>query len=232
MTSAGRFSPTEVTSSRAGPDRLPRGLPRAGDGTLLVSGDPESAYIVSGNVALAQGYYTAEFDASTQSIGRLDWQLAALRGGTIGEMLPLDIDIRLAGPLRIRNKRASLDVLGSMTASGTLAQPTATGQVSLRDGGTLTLSRAELRVTRGLVELNGYPGGTPELDLQGSTRVGGVGVNVQAQGRVDDLQLTVDSPDRPTSQTDLVTLLLTGRTASAAASQGGVIGGAAALGLS
>jgi outer membrane protein insertion porin family len=96
--------------------------------------------------------------------------------------------------------------------------------VSLRDGGRLTLSRADVRVSQGHVELNGYPGGTPEIDFQGATRVGGVGINVQARGRVDDLQLTLDSSDRPDlSQTDLVSLLLTGRTASAAATQGGVI---------
>ena len=47
---------------------------------------------------------------------------------------------------------------------------------------------------------------------------------MRARGALDDLELTLDSPDRPDlSQTDLVTLLLTGRTASAAASQGGVI---------
>ncbi|HSD26535.1 MAG TPA: translocation/assembly module TamB domain-containing protein [Vicinamibacteria bacterium] len=219
------FGPAEVTlEAERIPIAYPEGFRGRATGKLLLSGDPESAYIVSGEVALSQGYYTAEFDAGTQSIGRLDWQLAALRGGAIGEKLPLDVDIRLAGPLRIRNKRASLDVLGSLTASGTLAQPTATGQVSLREGGTLTLSRAELRVTRGLVELNGYPGGTPELDLQGATRVGGVTVNVQARGRADDLQLILDSPDRPDlSQTDLVSLLLTGRTASAVASEGGVV---------
>jgi hypothetical protein len=142
----------------------------------------------------------------------------------VGERLALDVDVRLEDPLRIRNSRARLDVLGSLTASGTVAQPTATGQVSLREGGTLTLSRANVRVSQGLVELNGYPGGTPELDLRGATRVGGVGINVQGRGRVDDLQLTLDSPDRPDlSQTDLVSLLLTGRTASAAATQGGVI---------
>ncbi len=130
------FGPAEVTlEAERVPIAYPEGFRGRASGTLLLSGDPENAYIVSGNVALAQGYYTAEFDASTQSLGRLDWQLAALRGGTIGEMLPLDIDIRLAGPLRIRNRRASLDVLGSLTASGTLAQPTATGQVSLREGG-------------------------------------------------------------------------------------------------
>ena len=99
------FGPAEVTlEAERVPIAYPEGFRGRATGTLLLSGDPENAYIVSGNVALAQGYYTAEFDASTQSIGRLDWQLAALRGGTIGEMLPLDIDIRLAGPLRIRNQ--------------------------------------------------------------------------------------------------------------------------------
>jgi hypothetical protein len=138
--------------------------------------------------------------------------------------LLLDVDVRLAGALRIRNSRATLDVLGTMTASGTLAQPTATGQVSLREGGTLTLSRARVRVSQGLVELNGYPGGNPELDFAGTTRVGGVGIEVAARGTFEDLQLTLSSTDRPDlSQTDLVTLLLTGRTASAVASQGGAI---------
>ena len=81
-----------------------------------------------------------------------------------------------------------------------------------------------MRVAQGQVELNGYPGGNPELDFQGATRVGGVGINVQARGTLEDLQLTLNSPDKSgLSQTDLVTLLLTGRTASAAASQSGVI---------
>jgi outer membrane protein assembly factor BamA len=219
------FGPAEVTlEAERVPISYPEGFRGRASGTILLSGDPENAYIVSGSVALRQGYYTAEFDASTQSLGRLDWQLAALRGGTVGERLALDVDVRLEDPLRIRNSRARLDVLGSLTASGTVAQPTATGQVSLREGGTLTLSRANVRVSQGLVELNGYPGGNPELDLQGVTRVGGVGINVHARGRADDLELTLDSPDRPDlSQTDLVALLLTGRTAAAAATEGGLI---------
>jgi outer membrane protein insertion porin family len=219
------FGPAEVTlEAERVPVSYPDGFRGRASGTLRLAGDPESAYTISGDVGLRQGYYTAELDASTQSLGRLDWQLAALRGGTIGEMLPLDVHVRLEDPLRIRNSRARLDVLGALTASGTLAQPTATGQVTLREGGTLTLSRANVRVSQGLVELNGYPASNPELDLQGATRVGGVGINVQAHGRFDDLQLTLDSPDRPDlSRSDLVALLLTGRTASAAASEGGVI---------
>jgi outer membrane protein assembly complex protein YaeT len=219
------FGPADVTiEAQRIPIAYPAGFRGRASGALTLTGDPESAYILGGEVTLQQAYYTAEFDAGTQSIGRLDWQLGALRGGAITQKVVLDVDIRLQGPLRIRNRTAQLDVLGSLTASGTLAQPTATGQVSLREGGTLTLSRAEVRVSRGTVVLNGYPAGTPEIDLQGATRVGGVAINVTARGRMDDLQLTLDSPDRPDlSQTDLATLLLTGRTASAASTQGGVI---------
>jgi outer membrane protein assembly factor BamA/autotransporter translocation and assembly factor TamB len=219
------LGPAEVTlQAERLPIAYPEGFRGRASGTIRLKGDPDSAYVISGDVGLRQGHYTAEFDASSQSLGRLDWQLAALRGGTVAEKLPLDVNVRLEEPLRIRNSRAKLDVLGSLTASGTLAQPTATGQVTLREGGTLTLGRGNVRVAQGLVELNGYPGGTPEIDFQGATRVGGTGINVQARGTIEDLQLTLDSPDNAgLSQTDLVTLLLTGRTASAAASQSGVI---------
>ena len=49
-------------------------------------------------------------------------------------------------------------------------------------------------------------------------------MNLRAQGSMNDLQLDIRSPNRPDlSQTDLVSLLLTGRTAQAAASQSGAI---------
>ena len=49
-------------------------------------------------------------------------------------------------------------------------------------------------------------------------------MNLRAQGSMNDLQLDIRSPNRPDlSQTDLVSLLLTGRTTTAAASEGGAI---------
>ena len=111
-----------------------------------------------------------------------------------------------------------------MTANGTLAQPVATGQVSLLEGGRVTVRRARIRAQEGRVELNGYPAGVPEVDFEGLTQVGGVTMSLRAQGSMDDLQLDIRSPNRPDlSQTDLVSLLLTGRTSQAAASEGGAI---------
>ena len=49
-------------------------------------------------------------------------------------------------------------------------------------------------------------------------------MNLRAQGSMNDLALDIRSPNRPElSQTDLVALLLTGRTSTAAAAEGGAI---------
>ena len=132
--------------------------------------------------------------------------------------------MRFQDPLRIRNSQAQVDVTGTVTANGTLAQPAATGQVSLIEGGRVTVRRARIRAQEGRVELNGYPAGVPDVDFEGLTQVGGVTMSLRAQGSMNDLQLDIRSPNRPDlSRTDLVSLLLTGRTTSAAADESGAI---------
>ena len=206
------------------PIAYPEGFRGRATGGLLVEGDA-GRYRVSGLVDVSQGYYTAEFDARSQSLGRLDYQLAALSSqDSIADLLPLAVDIRLKDPLRIRNGMAKLDVVGTITANGTLAQPVANGQPSLLSGGELTVRRARIRVQEGRVELNDYPGGVPQVDFSGLTQVGGVTMSLSARGAMDDLELDVTSPNRPDlSQADLLSLILTGRTAQAAASEGKAI---------
>jgi outer membrane protein assembly factor BamA len=206
------------------PVSYPEGFRGRATGAILVDGDA-GRYRVSGLVDVTQAYYTAEFDTRRESLDRLDYQLAALRGqGSIADSLPLAIDVRFKDPLRIRNSQAEIDVTGTVTANGTLAQPVATGQVSLLEGGTITVRRARIRAQEGRLELNDYPAGVPQVDFEGLTQVGGVTMSLRAQGSLDDLQLDIRSPNRPElSQTDLVSLLLTGRTSQAAASEGGAI---------
>ena len=206
------------------PVSYPEGFRGRATGAILVDGDV-GLYRVSGLVDLLQAYYTAEFDAQRESLDRLDYQLAALRGqGSILDSLPLAIDVRFKDPLRIRNSQAQIDVTGTVTANGTLAQPSATGQVALIEGGRITVRRAKIRAQEGRVELNGYPAGVPDVDFEGLTQVGGVTMSLRAQGSMNDLQLDIRSPNRPDlSRTDLVSLLLTGRTTSAVADESGAI---------
>ena len=174
-------------------------------GAILVDGDV-GGYRISGLVDLTHSHYTAEFDARRESLDRIDYQLAALRGqGSITDNLPLAVDVRLKDPLRVRNSKAQLDVTGTVTVNGMLAQPTATGQVSLIEGGRITIRRARVRAQEGRAELNGYPAGVPDVDFEGLTQVGGVTMSLRAQGSMNDLALDIRSPNRPDlSQTDLV----------------------------
>ena len=206
------------------PVSYPEGFRGRATGAILVDGDV-GGYRISGLVDLTHSHYTAEFDARRESLDRIDYQLAALRGqGSITDNLPLAVDVRLKDPLRVRNSKAQLDVTGTVTVNGTLAQPTATGQVSLIEGGRITIRRARVRAQEGRAELNGYPAGVPDVDFEGLTQVGGVTMSLRAQGSMNDLALDIRSPNRPDlSQTDLVSLLLTGRTSSAAAAEGGAI---------
>ena len=158
------------------PLNYPAGFRGRAGGTLRLTGEP-GHYRLAGDVDVRQGFYTAEFDAQSQSLERLDWQLAALEGGSLADQIALDVNVRLAEPLRIRNSTMHIDMEGTLVASGTLAQPTSEGVVSLREGGELTLGRARVRVSGGRVVLNGYPAGTPDVDFQGATRVGGIAID-------------------------------------------------------
>jgi outer membrane protein insertion porin family len=220
---AALLGPVDVTlEAQRMPIQYPPGYRGRASGSLRLGGEP-GHYRLAGALTMTQGYYTAEVDARSQSLDRLDWQLAALDGGSLGERIALDVAVRLGEPLRVRNSTLHLDLEGGIVISGTVVQPTASGAVTLREGGEITLGHARVRVQAGRVELGGYPAGTPEVDFEGVTRVSGVALQVDARGPIDDLQLTLSSERSDLSQTDLVTLLLTGRTAAAAASQGGVV---------
>jgi outer membrane protein insertion porin family len=204
------------------PIQHPPGFRGRATGKLQLAGEA-GRYRLTGDVALRQGYYTAEFDAKSRSLDRLDWQLGALEGGSLTDRVALAADLRLAEPVRVRNSTMTVDVEGAFAASGTLAQPVAEGTLALREGGELVLGRGRVRVAEGRIELDGYPARTPELDFQGQTGVSGTLVGIRARGALDDLELTLASDRTDLSQTDLVSLLLTGRTAKGAASQGGAV---------
>lgn len=219
------LGPAQITiEAQRVPISYPEGFRGRASGTLHLKGDA-GRYDVTGEIAVSQAYYTAEFDARRQSLDRLDYQLAALSGrGSVTDSLPLAISVRFVDPLRIRNSQAQLEIAGTLAVGGTLAQPVTTGQVSLLEGGELTVRRARIRAQDGRVELNGYPAGVPQVDFSGLTHVGGVTMRVEAQGSLEDLQLDISSPNRPDlSQADLVSLLLTGRTAQGAAAESGAI---------
>ena len=69
------------------PISYPEGFRGRASGTIRVAGDVGN-YQVTGDIAVTQAYYTAEFDQRRQSLDRLDYQLAAIRGESFDHREP------------------------------------------------------------------------------------------------------------------------------------------------
>jgi hypothetical protein len=91
------------------PLTYPAGFRGRASGALRLAGEP-GRYRLTGDVDVRQSFYTAEFSAESQSLERLDWQLAALEGGALSDQIALDLNVRLAEPVRVRNATMHVDV--------------------------------------------------------------------------------------------------------------------------
>ncbi len=202
----------------------PEGLRSRSSGRVRLTGQ-KSRYRLEGDVTVHRALFDRETDLASQSLDSLGAELKALDGrGSILERVQLDVRVRLAEGLRIQNRQAQLVVDGAVTVGGDLLTPETRGSVSLREGGTVRLSRATLRLSEGRVDLAGYPSQPLEIDVSGRTQVTGVQIEVGLAGPLDDLRTSLSSPNRSDlTQGDLATLILTGRTAKAAADESGAI---------
>jgi len=206
------------------PLTFPEGLRSRSSAQVRLSGK-EHRYRLEGDVTVHRALYDRETDFTSQSMESLGAELRALQErGSLMERVQLDLRVRLAEGLRVQNRQLRLVVDGGVRVGGDLLTPAVEGSVSLRDGGTVRLSRATMRLSGGRVELAGYPSRPPEIDITGRTQVTGIQIEVDLTGPLDDLRTTLSSPNRSDlTQADLATLLLTGRTAQAAADESGAI---------
>jgi outer membrane protein assembly complex protein YaeT len=218
------LAPDVVFRAERVPLEYPEGLRTRSSGQLRLFGR-EGTFGLEGEVKVHTALYQRQTDRKSLSLDRLGSELEALDArGSLAEKVRLGIAVRLEDGLRVDNGQADLVVDGTLSLEGDLATPETNGSLTIRDGGTLRLSRALLRLTEGRVELSGYPGRPPDVNVQGRTQVTGIVIDVRLTGPLDDVHMALSSPQRSDlTQGDLATLLLTGRTASAAAEAGGAI---------
>ena len=206
------------------PLTYPEGLRSRMSGKLRLVG-ADGRYRVEGDAAVHRAVYSREMDRTSQSLERVNLELSALetRGSRL-QSVDLAVRVRLEDGLRLENDRAQLVVDGALTVGGDLLTPEVRGSLVLREGGRIQISRAALRISQGRIDLAGFPARAPEVTIQGRTQVTGVLIEVNVTGPPDNFSLSLSAPRRPDlTQGDLASLILTGRTASAAASEGGTI---------
>jgi outer membrane protein insertion porin family len=226
----------QVLMSRNGPevdlalraDRVPleypTGVRTRSSGDLRLTGR-SGAYRLAGEVVVHRAVSELDDVRAAPGVDRVSAALAAFEGrGSLRDRTTLDVLLRLEDGLRMATPQISLIVDGAVRVGGTLLTPELGGSLIFREGGTVRVSRALVRLESGRVELSGYPARPPEVDVRGTTQVSGVGIDVSLSGSLDDVRMTLAARTRSDlTQGDLATLILTGRTTSAAASESGAI---------
>jgi outer membrane protein assembly factor BamA len=179
------------------------------------------AATLSGQIDVVRGVYSRDF--------RLESSLAGRRPPGLFEVKPpegplaslrLDLRVRAAGDVWLRNDFASLEGEGEIEVGGTAARPTLAGRITALEGGAIRFRNVPYRVETGTIDFDDPQAINPVFDLQAETRVADYQVTLRVEGTVDEFRYELSS-DPPLPQQDIVALLLTGRTLGAVDPQTG-----------
>jgi translocation and assembly module TamB len=107
----------------------------------------------------------------------------------------LNVEVKGADALRVRNNVADVRGDVELTVRGTLATPGVTGSVTLDPGGTLIYNGNEFVVQRGLLTFENPYLINPEIDLEARTEVRNYDIVLTVSGTLDRLDFQYSSDE-------------------------------------
>jgi outer membrane protein assembly factor BamA/autotransporter translocation and assembly factor TamB len=154
---------------------------------------------------------------------------------TLLDRTRLDVRVVTGDDLIVDNNLARLTVRSDLRIVGTPTRPSVTGRAALGEGGALFFSGNRYRLSEGgSIDFANPTRIEPDLDLTAVTRVQGNEITLTLKGTPEALETSLSSDNPQHSQSDLVSLLVIGRTAdasSANASEGAELVGLLTGGL-
>jgi len=190
---------------------------------LTAVGTPDDA-AVRGEITLLSGTYTKDFAPTLASLfgkGRPSAYDAARE--TWQDRIALDVHVVSSASLEVRNNLARLTASVDLLARGTIANPVLVGQVSIDEGGRITLQDVKYEILSGTITFGNPSRTEPVIDITATAEVKGYVINVQAVGTLGGrsrVQFDLSS-DPPLSNEQIANLLLTGAAPESAGARGG-----------
>ncbi len=208
------FSPEHLSAAvTVGESTLhfPEGLRTVWNGDLQILSTDAKAFAMTGDVKIVEGSYTGTFRP-----GNALFQMVMDEGELPSEVddspysLSFDTRVSTSNPIEVRNREAQLRLLLSLRLRGQYPDAELTGLVSLEEGGEIEVARNKFLVERGSIVL---PGGgvEPTLDVLGSTEKRDYSIQLAINGSANEPAVTLTSTPN-LAQSDIVSLLITGRT--------------------
>ena len=211
---------------------LPPGVRTELDADLLLTLASEDAEL-SGNVTILRGDYREPVNTagglralmeSRSDVELLDPEPSVL------DTLRLNVQVRTEEELVVNNNYGAGTLAANTRLVGTADRPGVTGRATFGDGGQLFLGGNIFEIETGTIDFVDPDGITPELDISARTRVGTHEITITLEGTAETLTTTLQS-NSGLPESDIVSLLLTGRTLDEVGSAPGAVARDQALGL-
>ncbi len=173
----------------------------------------KEAPVLKGTVTALRGSYREQMNLTAQLLGRnrgLGSAGDAETSGILGR-IRLDLGLATLEDISAENNYGRVEAGAALRVGGTVDSPTLAGRISLRQGGLVFLGGNVYRLERGAIDFREGPRIEPILDVTARTQVGQYSIQLQVDGPPTAVRAELTS-DPPADQSDIVSLLMTGRT--------------------
>jgi outer membrane protein assembly complex protein YaeT len=182
---------------------------------LSASDDP----LLSGRVTVLRGAYREPISFTDLAFGddSSGVETAGLEEEGFADRIRLDIALVTADDVRVDNNYGRAELGANVRVLGTIGRPALGGRATIGEGGQVFLGGNTYIIEQGTIDFADPTRIAPDLNLRASTRIGGYGITLAVSGAPDALEHDLQS-DPPLAESDIVSLLVTGRTLSEAGS--------------
>ena len=174
----------------------------------------EKGFDLTGSVTVLRGIYKERITLAGGLLAALRQQqtTATTVEGSMLKRLRLDVQLSTLEEIVVDNNLARLQLTGNGRLVGTAARPALLARAALVEGGLVFLSGNVYEIETGSVDFTNASRIEPQLTLRARTRVRGYEVTLAAEGTPDTLTTNLSADDPRLTESDVVSLLLTGRT--------------------
>ena len=167
---------------------------------------------LAGRIDIQRAVYSRPFGLEpTQLLIRTREFAPSRSGAKEPAELILDLDVVADGGLWMRSDTGLLEAEADLHLAGSTARPELTGNVTALEGGTFRFRDVNYRIVRGSLDFVEVDRIDPRIDMEAVTRVQDYEVTLRVTGNISRPVYDLTS-DPPLSQSEVVWLLLTGRT--------------------
>ena len=223
---------TLSVSGRAIAMVLPPGVRTELDTDLQLDVAPDDA-VLAGTVSVLRGDYRERVNTAGGLLSLLESRAGptlSVAGPTWVDRLRLDIRVETQEEIVVDNNYGAGTLAADARLGGTVGRPAVTGRLTVGDGGRVFLGGNAFEIETATVDFVDPDGIVPEIDVTARTQVGNEEITITLSGTAETLTTTMrSSGGKPES--DIVSLLLTGRTLDQVGSAPGAVARDQVLGL-